>query len=348
MLAAACSAGASSYSARFAPFDTRFNQDSVPTHHPGVLPPDSRHVHDGGSEHGTGGDAHPDAATRAGLLEELLARTERDVRSLSDEIVGLQRQAAMGAVAGLLAHEVNNILTPALTRIRLARRLESSESDRAGALAVTDDAITRTAEIARAILALGRGAVNDQPAGAAVLDVARQAVDTLGRDLARDGITCELRIEPGLAAAIAPVSLQQVLVNLLQNARRALLDPSFASPSEGRRITVTADAVVSSTWNAGGVEILVTDNGPGISPADRERIFQPFTRRLGATRSDPEREPGTGLGLTVCRELVHAVGGTIGVEPAPDTGGPDQRPAAGACFAIRLPRGVVPMDAEAA
>jgi signal transduction histidine kinase len=114
-----------------------------------------------------------------------------------------------------------------------------------------------------------------------------------------------------LEAAIAPTSLQQILVNLLQNARAAIL-----SEGSSGRISISC-----STWNDGHLRVEVADSGPGIDRGLRQRIFEPFERgQLGM--------PGTGLGLTVCRELLNAVKGSIHVEP--NDGG-------GARFVIELP-----------
>ncbi|MGP1273283.1 MAG: sensor histidine kinase [Phycisphaerales bacterium] len=269
-----------------------------------------------------------------GTLATSLDRVQHDVEALAAEMVQLQRQAALGAVAGLLAHEVNNILTPALTHVRLARKDGASDEQVQRALAVTDDSIGRTAEIARAILALGRGGVADETPRAAVLDAARAAVAALGRDLGRDGITCEFRIDESMAVAMTPTSLQQVFVNLFQNARTAMLQERQAG-----RLTVEAAGMDSSPWNTGGVEIVVRDTGPGIRACDRERVFEPFMRGRGASA-----EPGSGLGLSVCRELITAAGGTIRLEPSSGPHDPNEAEHSadaeheGARFVIRIPR----------
>ena len=269
-------------------------------------------------------------------LAASLHRVQHDVETLAEEMVHLQRQAALGAVAGLLAHEVNNILTPVLAHVRIARKPGADTEQIERALAVTDDSIGRTAEIARAILALGRGGVVDEVPSADVLEVARSALAALGRDLGRDGITCELRIAAGVRVQISPTSFQQVMVNLFQNARTAMLTHSGAI--QGARLTVSARTFESSPWNSGGVEIVVQDSGPGVRPEDRERIFDPFVRGV-----NPTCPRGSGLGLSVCRELVSAAGGTIRLEPESGPHDPSDtdrtRPdaPAGARFVIRLP-----------
>lgn len=97
-------------------------------------------------------------------------------------------------------------------------------------------------------------------------------------------------------------SMGRVLTNLVANAIK------FTPP--GGEVRVSAGRTET------GVRLLVQDTGPGISEEDRLRVFEPF-ERLDA---DTEGVPGTGIGLVLCRRLVEAMGGTIGVERAP-TGG---------------------------
>src|SRR3989475_278524 len=97
--------------------------------------------------------------------------------------------------------------------------------------------------------------------------------------------------------------LQQVLLNLVSNGIKYNRDAG--------RLTVTCDAA-----EADRIRISVQDTGPGIAPALRERLFQPFDR-LGAEQHGVE---GTGLGLALSKRLVEAMGGTIGVESVPSAG----------------------------
>jgi two-component system sensor histidine kinase KdpD len=94
------------------------------------------------------------------------------------------------------------------------------------------------------------------------------------------------------------LQIDQVLTNTLENAARF-------SPA-GRRITVTA-----ARWD-GGVQIRITDQGPGVPDDQRERLFEPFVRGEGST--------GTGLGLAISRAIVEGHGGTIRIAGAPGGG----------------------------
>jgi two-component system sensor histidine kinase KdpD len=117
---------------------------------------------------------------------------------------------------------------------------------------------------------------------------------------------------------VDPVRLDQVLTNLLDNAR------SYAATSP---VQVTARQAGDT------VELRVVDHGPGIPGPERERVFDQFYRLKGGGR----RPEGTGMGLAICRGIVQAHGGTLRVETTP--GG-------GASFVLTLPVSPRPAPAK--
>jgi signal transduction histidine kinase len=140
--------------------------------------------------------------------------------------------------------------------------------------------------------------------------------DAAARDFAPLAPGVELRsaVAPGpagapLAAHADPAALRQVLLNLLDNAVR------YGPP--GQTVTVGASAD-----DAGGVAIWVDDEGPGIPPASRGRVWEPFVRlpaRAGPARA-PAATPGSGLGLAVVADLARLQGGRAWVRDAPGGG----------------------------
>ncbi|MEP7280418.1 MAG: ATP-binding protein [Rubrivivax sp.] len=150
---------------------------------------------------------------------------------------------------------------------------------------------------------------------AAEVDVAglvRQAADSLAQLLQEQGTVIELDLAGGLPPLRADADrLTQVLLNLLGNAARAV-------PRSGGRI------VVRLRGEAAGLRLTVQDNGHGVAPAERARLFERFQQA-----GDPARRAGgTGLGLPISRRIVEHFGGRIVLA---DDG------AEGACFVVTLP-----------
>ena len=113
----------------------------------------------------------------------------------------------------------------------------------------------------------------------------------LDAQAAAQGVRVELDLEQGLSLLPgAPAALRQVLLNLATNALQAM-------PDGGRLHCRTRHHTPAQA-----IEITFTDTGPGISAKDRAHLFEPFFTT---------RPEGTGLGLALCREIVHQHGGTI-------------------------------------
>jgi signal transduction histidine kinase len=127
----------------------------------------------------------------------------------------------------------------------------------------------------------------------------------------RRGVSFELQLADDLPdIPVDGIQVQQILTNLIQNAFDAL---STIEPYR-RRVRLTTRLA-----RTGGVEVRVADTGPGISPEDAERLFEPFV----TTRAE-----GTGMGLAIARNIATAHGGSLRVEP---------RSEGGAVFQLLLP-----------
>lgn len=160
--------------------------------------------------------------------------------------------------------------------------------------------------------------------GAPVLELGRERIDLaiesvaeMFRPLFMDRqLTVHLRIAPDASVARCDkVRVEQVLTNLLGNAIR------YARHGGVLEITTCA-LPAADPQGRPMLEISVADDGPGVAPADRTRIFEPYVQ------ADGERPGGLGLGLAICRRLVEAHGGAIGVR---------ERQGGGACFHFSLP-----------
>jgi len=245
---------------------------------------------------------------RGGETERLRA----ELRSLRAQLRQGQRLASLGTMLAMVAHEFNNILTPVINYAQLARN-NSTLTDKALTKAVEGG--QRAAEICRAILGMARAEAPAEPEEVAVATLVSETLRVMARDPRRDGIEVVYRGPADLTAKTRKIELQQVLLNLLLNARQAVLEKDGP-----RRIEIGADRCTD------GLVLRVCDNGPGIAPGDLKHLFRPYF----TTRSETEGEPGGhGLGLAVCREIVQSMGGTI--TAAGGTG-------CGATFTICLPQ----------
>lgn len=152
---------------------------------------------------------------------------------------------------------------------------------------------------------LEAGALHLLLAGADVEDLVGSALNTLAWRIKSREITTHIPADLPMVR-VDFVLIVQVLVNLLDNALKY-------SPA-GQPIGIEAER------DGHVVKLAVTDHGPGIPPADLERIFDKFYRVQAAQMQRPDTVSGTGLGLSICRGIVEAHGGHIWARPAPGGG----------------------------
>lgn len=212
---------------------------------------------------------------------------------------------ALPAAPSVLAHEIKN----PLAAIRGAGQLlvrKLPEADRPFAKMIGDE-VDRIARLVDRMQELGSR--NSEPMEAVNLHAIVRAALTLVRSADDKGVTYVEEFDPSLPPVWAsPDALQQVLINLLSNARDAC-----ASAEGGGRITVQTrfvSGLVMNVLRPGRsvrlpVELTVTDNGPGIDPAVRDRVFEPFVT---------SKKGGQGLGLALVRKLVGDMDGRIAHE----------------------------------
>ena len=237
------------------------------------------------------------------------------VAALEAQVEAMNRLATLGTLAATLAHEVNNLATPAFNYARLGERaVADNDTDMARkALARCGTAADRSARLCRSILNFAKpSGPMDQPCRAELAAVVTETIEAMVRPPERDGVELDVSVPAGLAAAVEPTQLEHVLLNLLLNARRALL----TVPMTRRRLSITA----ADDGPAGRVRLSVSDTGGGIDPIVLPRLFEPFGSGPGG---------GSGLGLSLCRRIAERHGGQIEA---------DSRPGDGASFTLTLPR----------
>ena len=256
--------------------------------------------------------------------------TER--RRLEDQLRQSQKMEGIGQLAGGIAHDFNNLLTTVLGYSDMALSQLSPHDPIREDIEEIRKAGERASNLTRQLLAFSRKQVFEPR----VVDLNSLLADS-GRMLARligEHIRFVSRLQPGLANVRAdPGQLEQVIVNLVVNARDAMPDGGTLTV---RTENADVDAV-SSRRHFGiapgrYVVMAVEDTGVGIDPETQKRIFEPFF----TTKETPR---GTGLGLATVYGIVSQSGGQIFVSSAPGRG---------AAFTIYLPRVEEPAHAAAA
>jgi signal transduction histidine kinase len=233
---------------------------------------------------------------------------------LRRQVIALQRISSLGVLAGGVFHELNNALTPILNYAKLGLR-NPDPAYRERALTQIVAASQRATAITRGMLGLSRPGVglnHREPT-----DLGRlvdEVVLLVKKDLARHRVRLEVIMAGSSSARVNPAQIQQVLLNLLINARQAMPEGGVV------RLRLAHDATGRL------VELSVADTGVGIAHADLRRIFEPFYSTK--TSADAEGLGGTGLGLAVCRDIVEAHHGRLRAE---------SRPGKGSTFTIILP-----------
>ena len=173
---------------------------------------------------------------------------------------------------------------------------------------------------------LDAGALRLRPVAGDVTQLVRHLAASFGSMAESRGISLRLDLPAGpVPLLFDPVKLDEVVTNLLANALR------FTPP--GGRITLgVANCPPAVATPAGSVELTVQDTGPGIEPEHLPYLFDRFYQASGTSGAARQ---GTGIGLALVRELVALHGGTVAVSSPPDQG---------ACFVVRLPRGLLVSD----
>lgn len=232
-------------------------------------------------------------------------RAEEESERQRSELAHVARVSTMGALAASLAHELNQPLGAILSNAEAAELLLDHQplplADLREILADIRRDDERAGEVIRKMRALlRRRELERQP-----LDlnaVVGEVLRLVAADAALRKTTVNTDLAPSLPAILGDrVHLQQVLLNLVLNGFEAM----GASGTDERRLAVRTRPT------AGGIEVSVTDSGPGIRPEIQARLFEPFF----TTKTD-----GMGMGLSIARTIVEAHQGTIGVRSHPSGG----------------------------
>jgi two-component system, cell cycle sensor histidine kinase and response regulator CckA len=242
-------------------------------------------------------------------------------KRIEAEFLRAQRLDSIGALAGGIAHDLNNALSPILMGIQLLRR-EATDPEIQQTLAVMEANTHRGAEMVRQVLTFARGHEGERQ----FLDVGLLVREM--ENIVRQTLPKSISVAAMIPSDLWPVrgnatQLHQILLNLCVNARDAM--------PEGGELVLAADNValtdeeareISDAKRGSYVMLLVSDTGTGIAPEIMPRMFEPFFTTKGPGK-------GTGLGLSTIARIVRNHGGFLSVKTEME---------AGTSFEVYLPR----------
>lgn len=257
------------------------------------------------------------------LSRRALVRAGQELESTREQLVQKEKLAAVGQLVSGVAHELNNPLQGVLGYAELMLAGRPSAGDTEELRAIRDNA-NRAAGIVRNLMTFA-GRTASARGWQQINRVVRDAAAVREPHLQTNGVDLSLDLADRLPLVyVDHARLEDVLVNLIQNAEAAILSRR-AGKTNGSTVPQRArgEIVVTTRWQGDPDRILVevADNGSGLRDEDLSRVFDPFftTREVGQ---------GTGLGLSVCYGIVREHGGQITARNA-EVGG--------AIFTVELP-----------
>jgi signal transduction histidine kinase len=245
-------------------------------------------------------------------MSEKRESPERQIEILEAELRQARRMAALGDLVSTTTHEFNNILTTIINSAKLGMR-NSEVLEKQQAFERIVKAGQRAATIAGGMLGFARKSATHRQK----CDIARLVEEVLiltEKDLSKHRVHVETRLLARPTAWVVPGQIEQILVNLVINARQAM--------TTGGRLKIE----VRENDDADTVEVKVADTGVGIPPDQLRLIFEPF---FTTKQPDEYGRGGTGLGLSVCRQIIEHHHGRIRVESVVGKG---------STFTLKLPK----------
>ena len=223
---------------------------------------------------------------------------EQQIESLQQQLAEAQRMVAVGELVSTTTHEFNNVLMTVINYAKMGLR-HKDEATRDKALAKILAAGERAATITKTLMTMARNR-SDERQPTDLTQLVNDSMILLEREMRKYRVRVEMRLEQVPEAIANPGQIQQVITNLLINARQAM--------PNGGRVFIG----VSHDHAAETVDLTVRDTGTGIPQEKLPRIFD----RFYSTKNGPDAsgKGGTGLGLATCRDIIESHDGRIRVE----------------------------------
>ena len=233
----------------------------------------------------------------SGFVRDITER--KRAQQMQSDFAHMNRVSVMGELAASLSHEITQPIASARNNARAAQNFLKMQPPDLGEVREALACVVGDADRVGDIIDRIREQMKKAPSRKERFDLngAINEVIVLARSVTnRNGVSVQTRLAEGLFPVEGDrVQLQQVLLNLILNAAEAM-----SSVEEGAR-----ELLISTKEDQTGVVVAVRDSGPGIDPEHLEQVFDAFY----TTKSD-----GTGMGLSICRSIIHAHGGKLWAE----------------------------------
>ncbi|MFY9955903.1 MAG: ATP-binding protein [Bradyrhizobium sp.] len=246
-----------------------------------------------------------DASDRIVRWYSLLTDTEDRTQALArlqqmqSDFAHINRVSMMGELAASLSHEITQPIASARNNARAAQNFLEMQPANLGEVREALSCVVGDADRAGEIIDRIREQINKAPPRKERFDLnaAINEVIVLARSVTnRNGVSVQTRLSAGLVPVLGDrVQLQQVFLNLILNAAEAM-----GPVEEGPR-----ELLISTEEDQAGAVVAMRDSGPGIDPEHLDRVFDAFFTT---------KPSGTGMGLSICRSIIHAHGGRLWVE----------------------------------
>ena len=232
------------------------------------------------------------------MISDEILTVPTEMAQLREQLMRAQRLSSVGTLASSVAHEFNNILTTLINYAKLGLRPESSDASKQQAFEKILKGSQRAAVIISSMLGFARNGTTQREV-TELVPLVEEALVLTDKDLSKHQIKTEKRYHSYPKVAMVRGQIEQILLNLIINARQAM--------QRGGRLTID----VRENAKAGMAEIAICDTGVGIPPEQLRLIFEPF---YTTKKPDEQGHGGSGLGLSVCRQIIEQHHGRIRVE----------------------------------
>jgi signal transduction histidine kinase len=232
------------------------------------------------------------------MIDQEIAAAHQETEQLREQLMRAQRLSSVGTLASSVAHEFNNILTTVINYAKVGLRPSCDDASRIQSLEKILKGSQRAATIISSMLGFARNHAT-QRVLTNLVELVEEVLVLTEKDLSKHQVHVEKKYYAQPVVPVVRGQIEQILLNLIINARQAM-------PRGGRLLIEVRDNKATQM-----AEVKICDSGVGIPPEQLRLIFEPF---YTTKQPDGEGHGGSGLGLSVCRQIIEQHQGRIRVE----------------------------------